>query len=270
MPHLRRNHQRFIQGIEKDMTNNVTELDRRLAEGCLKCPVCRHARKKQRGLAFGLHRAGDTAGAFIGLLIAAVIVWLTQSGAADLTRRTFQVAILISIIPAVLAVLVLAVEAREVAVPGNARVPRLSLRGMDGRFKVFLLVLVRLAWRATHRPPAAPPMPAWQQRASQMAHAALYALFFAVPLAGWAYSSAAGFPVVLFGVLPLPDFVAPDRALSEVLKPVHQWLAYALAAVIVLHVAAALKHHFVDRDGLLLRMMPSRRRVVAPIQPIRS
>ena len=89
-----------------------------------------------------------------------------------------------------------------------------------------------------------------------------------VPKPIWLH--AAGFPVVLFGVLPLPDFVAPDRALSEVLKPLHQWLAYALAAVIVLHVAAALKHHFVDRDGLLLRMMPARRRVAVPMQPIRS
>lgn len=131
------------------------------------------------------------------------------------------------------------------------------------------LSALRLAWRLTHRPPADLPMPAWQQRAAHAVHAALYALFFAVPLAGWAYSSAAGFPVVLFGVLPLPDFVDPDRALSESLKPLHQWLAYALAATAALHVVAALKHHFVDRDGLLLRMMPARRRGGAPVQPTR-
>ena len=135
---------------------------------------------------------------------------------------------------------------------------------------ILVLSAARLLWRLTHRPPADVPMPAWQQRASHAAHAALYALFFAVPLAGWAYSSAAGFPVVLFGVLPLPDFVGPDRALSESLKPLHQWLAYTLAAVIALHIAAALKHHFVDRDGLLLRMMPARRRGAAPVQPTRS
>jgi len=135
---------------------------------------------------------------------------------------------------------------------------------------ILALSALRLLWRLTHRPPAAPPMPAWQQRAAHGAHVALYVFFFAVPLAGWAYSSAAGFPVVLFGVLPLPDFVGPDRALSETLKPVHQWLAYGLAAVIALHVAAALKHHFVDRDGLLLRMMPARRRAESPVQPIRS
>jgi hypothetical protein len=98
--------------------------------------------EKQRGLAFGLHRAGDTAGAFFGLLVAAVIVWLTQAGAADLTRRTFQIAVLVSIVPAVLAVLVLAIGARDVAGQEKSKAPLLSLKGMDRRFKVFLLVLV--------------------------------------------------------------------------------------------------------------------------------
>lgn len=98
--------------------------------------------EKQRGLAFGLHRAGDTAGAFIGLAIAALIVWLTQSTAVDLTRRTFQIAVLVSIVPAVLAVLVLALGAKDVAGERKAKVPMLSLKGMDRRFKVFLLVVV--------------------------------------------------------------------------------------------------------------------------------
>jgi MFS family permease len=98
--------------------------------------------EKQRGLAFGLHRAGDTAGAFFGLLIVAVIVWLTQAGAADLTRRTFQIAVLVSIVPAALAVLVLAIGARDVARQEKSKAPLFSLKGMDRRFKVFQLVLV--------------------------------------------------------------------------------------------------------------------------------
>jgi cytochrome b561 len=102
-------------------------------------------------------------------------------------------------------------------------------------------------------------MPVWQRQAAQATHLALYGLFFAVPLVGWAYSSAAGFPIVLFGLWPLPDFVAPDRALAESLKPWHGWLAFALAGLVVLHVAAALKHHFFDGDGLLQRMRPGRR-----------
>jgi MFS family permease len=99
--------------------------------------------EKQRGLAFGIHRAGDTAGAFVGLGLAALIVWLTQSGAADLTRRTFQVVVLVSILPAVLAVLVLALAATEV--PGTKKAPggfQLTLEGVDSRFKLFLFVLV--------------------------------------------------------------------------------------------------------------------------------
>jgi MFS family permease len=98
--------------------------------------------EKQRGLAFGLHRAGDTAGAFLGILIAAVIVWLTERGAADLTRRTFQILVLASIIPAVLAVLVLALGVKETGVRSRSKVPALSLKGMDTRFKLFMLVLV--------------------------------------------------------------------------------------------------------------------------------
>ena len=94
---------------------------------------------KQRGLAFGLHRAGDTAGAFTGLASAALVIYLTQSGTAQLTRATFQTIVLVSIIPALLAVLVLALFAREVAGKAKASAPTLSLAGMDNRFKLFLL-----------------------------------------------------------------------------------------------------------------------------------
>ena len=129
---------------------------------------------------------------------------------------------------------------------------------------VLTLSFVRLAWRLTHRPPALPAavaaaMPAWQHWAHHGTHGALYVLFFAVPLLGWAYSSAAGFPIVLFGVLPLPDFMPVDKALAEVIKPFHKYAAYGLAALVLLHVAAALKHQFIDRDGLLTRMLPGRR-----------
>lgn len=102
------------------------------------------ARPEQRGLAFGLHRAGDTAGAFIGLGIAMLIIWLSQSGTAKLTRPTFQLIVLASIIPAVLAVLILALAAREAEKPtdGKGTLPRFSLKGMDRRFRAFLVVMV--------------------------------------------------------------------------------------------------------------------------------
>jgi cytochrome b561 len=128
---------------------------------------------------------------------------------------------------------------------------------------ILALSLLRLIWRATHRPPALPPaieaaMPAWQRFAHHATHHLLYALVVLVPLLGWAYSSAAGFPVVLFGVLPLPDFVPVDKSLAEMLKPWHATTAFAMAALVLLHVAAALKHQWLDRDGLLVRMLPGR------------
>jgi MFS family permease len=99
--------------------------------------------ENQRGLAFGVHRAGDTAGAFVGLGLAALIVWLTQSGAAELTRHTFQIAVLASIIPAILAVVVLALGAADIKAPGKKPGSlRLTLEGMDSRFKLFLFVVV--------------------------------------------------------------------------------------------------------------------------------
>ena len=120
---------------------------------------------------------------------------------------------------------------------------------------ILALSLLRIAWRSGHRPPSdLPSMPQWQRHAAHLVQQLMYALFLAVPLAGWAYSSAAGFPVVLFGIWPLPDFVTADRALADSLKPLHGALAYALAGLVLLHVAAAIKHHFLDRDGLLVRM----------------
>jgi cytochrome b561 len=123
---------------------------------------------------------------------------------------------------------------------------------------ILALSALRLLWRLTHHPPADLPMPPWQRRAAHATHLLMYALFFAVPLAGWAYSSAAGFPVVWLGVLPLPDWVPVDRALAETLKGLHRALAYTLAASVALHVAATLKHHLVDRDALLQRMRMNR------------
>jgi cytochrome b561 len=126
---------------------------------------------------------------------------------------------------------------------------------------VSLLVLagIRLAWRLTHAAPAEAQGPLWQQRAARLTHAALYGLFFAVPLTGWAYSSASGFPVVWFGVLPLPDIAPVNRDLAETLKDVHKALNLSMAALVLIHVGAALKHQWIDRDGLLGRMWPATR-----------
>jgi cytochrome b561 len=133
-----------------------------------------------------------------------------------------------------------------------------------GGITILLLSALRLVWRVTHRPPALPQavslaMPGWQLQAYHATHVAMYSLFFIVPLVGWAYSSAAGFPIVLFGAIALPDFVAASKPVAEWIKPWHEASAFALAGLVLLHVAAALKHHWIDKDGLLERMKPALR-----------
>ncbi len=122
------------------------------------------------------------------------------------------------------------------------------------------IAIVRLAWRWIDPPPAPPPMPRWQLFAARFNHWALYALLFALPLSGWLMSSAANRPVSWFGLAQLPDFVAPDKGLQEWFDDLHHLFIYALFALVGLHVAAAIKHQFFDRDGLLLRMLPGLRR----------
>ncbi len=121
---------------------------------------------------------------------------------------------------------------------------------------VFLLTCARLAWRLGHPAPALPPMPAWEARAAVVSHRALYVLLLAIPLSGWSFSSASGVQVVYLGLVPLPDLVPKDRQTAAVLLTVHQTLNFTLLALVCLHTAAAFKHHFVDRDAVLARMLP--------------
>jgi len=117
------------------------------------------------------------------------------------------------------------------------------------------LVVLRLLWRVTHKPPPLPlATPRWQVLAAGAGHWTLYLLLLAIPLSGWAHSSAAGFPVVYFGWLQLPDWLPKDKALAHQMEELHEMLTTALLVVVAAHVLAALKHHFIDRDGLLHRM----------------
>lgn len=124
---------------------------------------------------------------------------------------------------------------------------------------VFLLAALRLGWRWRVPPPPWPcTIPEWQRRAARLAHRALYALMLAVPLSGWLYSSATGVSVVYLSLVPLPNLVAKDKALASVLLAAHQTLNASLALLVLLHAGAAVKHQWVDRDGLLSRMLPWR------------
>jgi cytochrome b561 len=125
---------------------------------------------------------------------------------------------------------------------------------------VLLLSAARLAWRQGHPAPALPAsMGETEQRLARLSHALLYVLFFAAPLTGWLFSSAAGIKTVYLGLVPLPDLLPKDKALAAVLRAAHQWINYSMAGVIAVHVAAALKHHFHDRDDVLRRMLAPQR-----------
>jgi cytochrome b561 len=122
---------------------------------------------------------------------------------------------------------------------------------------VFLLALVRLGWRIGHQPPPDPVgTPRWQVVAAHGTHHLLYLLMLAIPLSGWLMSSAKGFQTVWFGVLPLPDLLNKDKALGDLLQIVHMSLNYTLAALVLAHTGAAIKHHLIDRDDVLARMLP--------------
>ncbi|MBI5791795.1 MAG: cytochrome b [Rhodocyclales bacterium] len=122
---------------------------------------------------------------------------------------------------------------------------------------IFLFVFVRLAWRLAHQPPALPAaMPGWQRSVAEATHVLLYLLMFAVPLSGWLMSSAKGFQTVWFGVLPLPDLLQKDTDLGDLLQQMHMLLNFTMAALVGAHAGAALKHHFLDRDEILARMLP--------------
>ena len=129
---------------------------------------------------------------------------------------------------------------------------------------VLVLTLVRIGWRLTNPPP---PLPAevtrFERLASGIAHAGLYGLMLAIPLAGWAMvsSSSLGFPTMVFGLfewphLPMLAGLEDKKPAEALFKATHKYLAFGSMALIALHVAGALKHHFVNRDGVLARMLP--------------
>ena len=124
---------------------------------------------------------------------------------------------------------------------------------------VFLLTCLRLGWRWLNPAPAPVAMPGWQRRAAAWSHVLLYILLLMIPISGWLYSSSTGVQVVYLGLVPLPDLVANDKALAHILQGVHIGLNFLLFVLVCVHSAAALKHHYVDRDPALKRMLPGAR-----------
>jgi cytochrome b561 len=123
---------------------------------------------------------------------------------------------------------------------------------------IFALVVVRLAWRLGHPPPPLPTgLPAWERTAARTTHALFYVLLLVQPLIGLLQSNAANFPVVVWGILPVPALIGSDEGFAETLVEVHETVASVLLVLIALHVAAALRHHFLLKDDVLRRMLPA-------------
>lgn len=124
---------------------------------------------------------------------------------------------------------------------------------------LLVLVLVRLGWRLANPTPALPrDTPVWERAGAHASHAFLYVLMIALPITGWIINSAANIPFRVFWLIPLPDIVTPDKALADFFKGVHLALFITLSAVLIAHIAAALRHHFVKRNDILQRMLTGR------------
>jgi cytochrome b561 len=125
---------------------------------------------------------------------------------------------------------------------------------------ILALALFRLGWRLTHKAPPLPDqMARWQKVAARATHVAFYVAIIAIPLAGWLMVSAStiGVPTKLFFVIPVPHLPVPQsEGLADAFAEVHEYLAFTTAALIVIHIGAALKHHYKDHDDILLRMLP--------------
>lgn len=118
------------------------------------------------------------------------------------------------------------------------------------------LFLLRLLWRMADRPPPDEPGPHWQRLAARLTHAMLYLLIAAMPLSGWWFNSVAGKPLQWFKQFNLPPLVSRNEELTHLAHGVHETLFWLLILVLVAHVGAALKHHLVDHDNVLRRMLP--------------
>jgi cytochrome b561 len=122
---------------------------------------------------------------------------------------------------------------------------------------LLLLMLIRLAWRFLNVTPRLPPgAPRWEARAASATHALLYLLLLALPVSGYVINSASQFPLMVWGVLPLPNLTGESEPLQIAAEYFHLAMFWVLALLVLLHVSAALRHHWVLKDTVLVRMLP--------------
>lgn len=133
---------------------------------------------------------------------------------------------------------------------------KLKLYGWHKEYGLLILALVlfRLPWRLFNMTPQLS-LPLLEKLAARTVHWAFYIFMFAMPITGWLITSAAGLPVSFFGLFVLPDLISPNEEQRILFQEIHQWLGYGLIVTIVLHASAALKHHFINKDDILRRMI---------------
>ena len=122
---------------------------------------------------------------------------------------------------------------------------------------ILLVTVVRVIWRATH---PLPPVPSawWERWLAGTVQALLYLALLAMPILGWLGSNAQGDTVAFLGVMPLPDLIQPDQDLGDRLFVLHGWLGYGILGLLALHIAGALRHRLIKKDGVLQRMVTGR------------
>lgn len=165
------------------------------------------------------------------------------------------VAILLHWIVAILIIGLLAVGLYMVRLPISLEKLKLYGWHKEYGFLVLFLAVFRLVWRLANQLPELSALPLLEKIAARSMHWAFYGFMFAMPITGWLITSAAGLPASFFGLFTLPNLIAPDAHNLVLFEWIHQWLAYALIAAIGLHTAAALKHHFINKDDILKRMI---------------
>ncbi len=122
---------------------------------------------------------------------------------------------------------------------------------------VLLLAILAVTWHVNNRKPSYPPnMPNWEKQSALFVQGVLYLTFFAMPLSELIMSTAAGYPLNFFGLFQFPQFIAKNEVIAQSFFSIHQITSYLIIALVIMHVAAALKHHFINRDNILKRMLP--------------
>lgn len=164
------------------------------------------------------------------------------------------IAITLHWVIAILLIALLALGLYMVGLPINLE--KLKLYGWHKEYGILalILVMIRIIWRFANITPHLS-IPLWEKLAARAVHWAFYGFMFAMPITGWLITSAAGLPVSFFGLVVLPNLVDPNNDLMTLFEEIHKWLGYGLIATIVLHVSAALKHHFINKDDILRRML---------------